>query len=63
MRLSDVVGYLGLEIFPIIGLISFGTVFAAVVWRVMRSDKATMRRAASMALGDDNNDSSAREGV
>lgn len=62
MRLSDVVAHLGLEIFPIIGLACFGTVFAAVVWRIMRSDKATMQRAASMALGDDN-ESSAREGV
>ncbi len=62
MRLSDVLGHLDLDVFPIVGLISFGTVFAAVVWRVFRSDKTTMRRAAGMALGDDR-DKSTGKGV
>ena len=53
MRLSDVLGHLDLDVFPIVGLICFGSVFIAVVWRVFRSDKACMRRAAAMALGDD----------
>ncbi|MFI4896583.1 MAG: cbb3-type cytochrome c oxidase subunit 3 [Phycisphaerales bacterium JB059] len=53
MRLSDVIGHLDLAVFPIIGLVCFGAVFAGVVWRVFRADARDMKKAASMALADD----------
>ena len=53
MRLSDVIGHLDLAVYPIIGLTCFGAVFASVVWRIFRADPGEMRRAGSMALGEE----------
>lgn len=54
MRMSDIVSHLGLAIYPIIGLLLFGGVFAGVLVQVLgRKRQPELDRAAMLPLVDD----------
>lgn len=53
MRLSDVMSYLDLTTYPIIGLLCFVAVFLAVAWRALRSSSEAMRHHGSLPLDSD----------
>ncbi|USN99956.1 MAG: cbb3-type cytochrome c oxidase subunit 3 [Phycisphaeraceae bacterium] len=50
MRLSDVISHLDLTVYPIVGLVIFLIVFAAVSVRALRTRKADCARYASLPL-------------
>ncbi len=54
MRMSDLVGAMDLTLFPIIGLVIFVCLFAALVGRALLTDSREARRAAGLPLDDDN---------
>ena len=53
MRLTDIMSHMDLSIYPQIGLVLFLVAFAAVVWKVLRSEKQENQRRASMPLDRD----------
>lgn len=57
MKLSDIVGHAGLELYPQIALVLFLLAFAIVVIRLfLPSQQALHERGARMALDDDAGD-------
>jgi hypothetical protein len=60
MRLSDVIGGMGLSVFPIVGLLIFLGVFTAVTVRALRLRRSDVTRFAGLPLdggeaGESNN--------
>ncbi|GMV25295.1 MAG: hypothetical protein AMXMBFR58_13260 [Phycisphaerae bacterium] len=54
MRMSDIVGYLDLSVYPQVALVLFLGVFAAVVWRATsRSRRAEFEAIARIPLVDE----------
>ncbi len=51
--MSDIVASMGLTVFPIIGLVAFGSVFIAVSIRAMLTSKGSCERWASLPLDAD----------
>ena len=56
MRLSDVVSYLDITVYPIVGLLAFCSVFVLVAWRALRTPTAAMERRAALPLDSDTPD-------
>ena len=52
MRASDAIQHLGLAIYPLVGLLSFFSVFVAVSWRALRAKKSEMKHHAALPLED-----------
>jgi len=50
MSLSDIVAALDMAAFPIIGLVAFVAVFAAVSWRAFRTSKTALEHYANLPL-------------
>lgn len=62
MRLSDVVGGMGLSIFPVVGLLIFLGVFTAVTVRALRLRRSDVTHFAGLPLdGGEPGDTSNRE--
>ena len=53
MRMTEIVSYLDLSIYPSIALIFFLAAFIAVVWNVMSKSKQEITAAANIPLDDD----------
>lgn len=53
MRMTEIVSYLDLSIYPSIALIFFLAAFIAVVWNVMTKSKQEIEAAANIPLDDD----------
>ncbi len=53
MRMTEIVSYLDLSIYPSIALIFFLAAFIAVVWNVMSKSKQEIEAAANIPLDDD----------
>ncbi|HYE62933.1 MAG TPA: hypothetical protein VD997_13135 [Phycisphaerales bacterium] len=53
MRLSDILGHLDLTVWPKMALVLFLAVFAGVTWRVLRTSRADIARAASLPIDDE----------
>ncbi|MEO1584295.1 MAG: hypothetical protein AAFR96_06955 [Planctomycetota bacterium] len=53
MRLTDIMSHMDLSIYPQIGLVLFLAAFAAVIWKVLRSEKQESRSMALLPLDDD----------
>ncbi len=53
MRMSEIVSFLDLSIYPSIALIFFLAAFIAVVWNVMTKSKQEIEAAANIPLDDD----------
>ena len=54
MRLSDIMGHMDLAFYPMVAMAIFAGVFALVLIRVVRANRAEMNQAAHMPLEDDN---------
>ena len=53
MRMTEIVSFLDLSIYPSIALIFFLAAFIAVVWNVMSKTKQEIEAAANIPLDDD----------
>ena len=53
MRMSEIVSFLDLSIYPSIAMIFFLAAFIAVVWNVMTKSKQEIESAANIPLDDD----------
>ena len=53
MRMTEIVSFLDLSIYPSIALIFFLAAFIAVVWNVMTKSKQEIEAAANIPLDDD----------
>ena len=52
MRMSDIVAAMDLTVFPLIGLVLFGSVFVLVFFRAMFTSKAACQRWSDIPLED-----------
>lgn len=53
MRMTEIVSFLDLSIYPSIALVFFLAAFIAVVWNVMTKSKQEIEAAANIPLDDD----------
>lgn len=53
MRMSEIVSFLDLSIYPSVALIFFLAAFIAVIWNVMTTSKQEIESAANIPLDDD----------
>lgn len=53
MRMTEIVSFMDLSVFPSIALVFFLAAFLAIVWRVMTKSKSEIDSAASIPLSDD----------
>ena len=53
MRMTEIVSFLDLSIYPSIALIFFLAAFIAVIWNVMTKSKQEIEAAANIPLDDD----------
>lgn len=53
MRMTEIVSFMDLSVFPSIALVFFLAAFIAIVWRVMTKPKSEIDSAANIPLSDD----------
>jgi cbb3-type cytochrome oxidase subunit 3 len=53
MRMTEIMSFMDLSVFPIIALIFFLSAFIAIVWRALSKSKEEIHDAASIVLNDD----------